>query len=176
MRARLRSERGFGLIELLIAMVMLNVGILAIAASFNAGIVSLNRSSKISTALTLADSQMELYRALTWSAIALDPATIPSTTPYTTDTAYSSTQVTASPCASSQANACNASRVVTGPDRKSYRVDSYIVLSTSTTTPPTPANGRALRIVTVVVRDGKNLNGRPLARLSSTFDSSTAGG
>ena len=95
-RARLRSERGFGLIELLIAMVMLNVGILAIAASFNAGIVSLNRSSKISTALTLADSQMELYRALTWSAIALDPATIPSTTPYTTDTAYSSTQVTAS--------------------------------------------------------------------------------
>src|SRR5205814_7672515 len=93
-RARLRSERGFGLIELLMAMVMLNVGILAIAASFNAGIVSLNRASRISTASTLADAQMELYRALTWSAIALDPSTIPSTTPYTSDSAYSSTQAT----------------------------------------------------------------------------------
>jgi Tfp pilus assembly protein PilV len=31
-RVRLRSEGGFGLIELLMAMVMLNVGILAIVA------------------------------------------------------------------------------------------------------------------------------------------------
>ena len=156
------------------AMVLLNVGILAIAASYNAGIVSLKRASKISTASTLADAQMELYRALTWSSIALDPSTIPSTAPYTTDAAYSSTQVTTGSCTSS--NACNASRLVTGPDRKSYRIDSYIVLSTASTIPPTPANGRALRIVTVVVRDASNLNGRPLARLAATFDQSTAGG
>jgi Tfp pilus assembly protein PilE len=172
---RLRSERGFGMIELLMAMVMLNVGILAVAASFNAGIVSLSRASKISTAATLADSQMELYRALTWSSIALDSSTIPSTAPYTTDSAYSVTQVTTTCTGSPLPNECNASRVVTGPDRKPYRVDTYIVLSTSTTTPATPANGRALRIVTVVVRDGKNLSGRPLARLASTFDPSTAG-
>jgi Tfp pilus assembly protein PilE len=176
-RVRLRSEGGFGLIELLMAMVMLNVGILAIVASYNAGIVSLNRASRISTAATLANSQMELYRALTWPAIALDPSTIPSTAPYTTDAAYSATEVTGT-CggAIAQHNECNASRVVTGPDHKPYRVDTYIVLSTSTTTPPTPANGRALRIVTVVVRDGKNLSGRPLARLAATFDASTAGG
>ena len=173
MRVRLRSEGGFGLIELLMAMVMLNVGILAIVASYNAGIVSLNRSSRLSTASTLADAQMELYRALTWSAIALDPSTIPSTAPYTTDAAYSATQVTGT-CGG--ANQRNASRVVTGPDHKPYRVDSYVVLSTASTNPPTPANGRALRIVTVVVRDGKNLNGRPLARLAATFDASTAGG
>jgi type II secretory pathway pseudopilin PulG len=174
---RLRSERGFGLIELLMAMVMLNVGILAIVASYNAGIVSLNRASKLSTASTLADAQMELYRALTWSAIALDPSTIPATAPYTTDPAYSATQVTGT-CTGplAQHDECNASKVVTGPDHKPYRVDSYIVLSTASTTPPTPANGRALRIVTVVVRDGKNLNARPLARLAATFDSSTAGG
>src|SRR4051794_13555513 len=162
------------MIELLMAMVMLNVGILAVAASFNAGIVSLSRASKISTAATLADSQMELYRAITWSSIALDSSTIPSTAPYTTDSAYSVTQVTTT-CTGSP-NECNASRTVIGPDRKPYRVDTYIALSTSTSTPPTPANGRALRIVTVVVRDGRNLSGRPLARLASTFDSSTAGG
>jgi Tfp pilus assembly protein PilV len=59
-RLRLRSERGFGLIELLMAMVMLNIGILAIVAAFNSGMFALNRASKISTASALADSQMEL--------------------------------------------------------------------------------------------------------------------
>ena len=43
MRLRLRSESGFGLIELLMAIVVLNIGILAIVAAFNSGIVSLNR-------------------------------------------------------------------------------------------------------------------------------------
>src|SRR6266487_6368782 len=71
-RVRLRSERGFGLIELLMAMVMLNVGILAIVAAFSSGTVALNRASKISTASALADSQMELYRAITYNSIGLD--------------------------------------------------------------------------------------------------------
>src|SRR4029079_12780962 len=71
-RVRLRSERGFGLIELLMAMVMLNIGILAIVAAFNSGMFALSRASKISTASALADSQMEQYRAITYSAIALD--------------------------------------------------------------------------------------------------------
>jgi Tfp pilus assembly protein PilE len=68
----LRSEEGFGLIELLISMMMLNIGILAIVAAFNSSMFALNRASRISTASALADSQMELYRALTYSAIALD--------------------------------------------------------------------------------------------------------
>ena len=59
---RLRSERGFGLIELLMAMVMLNIGVLAIVAAFNSGMFALNRASQISTASALADSQMELPR------------------------------------------------------------------------------------------------------------------
>src|ERR1044072_5387019 len=71
-RARLRAEQGFGLIELLMAMVMLNVGILAIVGAFNSGIFALNRASRVTTASALADSQMELYRALTYSVIAVD--------------------------------------------------------------------------------------------------------
>ena len=39
MRVRLRSERGFGLIELLMAMVMLNIGILAIVAAFTVALL-----------------------------------------------------------------------------------------------------------------------------------------
>jgi hypothetical protein len=55
---------------------------------------------------------------------------------------------------------------VTGADRKSYRVDTYILTTT-------PANGRPLKVVTVVVRDGQKLSARPYARVTSTFDAST---
>jgi Tfp pilus assembly protein PilV len=172
---RLRSEEGFGLIELLMAMVMLNIGILAIVAAFNSGAVALNRASRTSTAAALADQQIELYRAIPYASIALDASSIPSTSPYTTDTAYSATQVTTT-CTTPIANECNASRSITGansPDRKRYRVDTYIILSTSTTTPATPTNGRPVKIVTVVVRDGGALSARPLARIASTYDQST---
>jgi Tfp pilus assembly protein PilV len=172
---RLRSQEGFGLIELLMAMVMLNIGILAIVAAFNSGAVTLNRASRISTAAALADQQMELYRAIPYASIALDASSIPATSPYTTDAAYSATQLTTT-CAAPIANQCNASRSISGtdsPDRKRYRVDTYIILSTPTTSPPTPTNGRAVKIVTVVVRDGGALSARPLVRLASTFDQST---
>ena len=174
MRLRLQCERGFGLVELLIAMVMLNVGILAIVAAFNSGMFALKRASRISTATALADKQMEVYRDLPYASIALDSATIPTGAPYTTDSAYSATQVTTT--CGTPSDECTASRTVTNtqsPDHKSYRVDTYIVLTTSTTTPPTPPNGRPLKIVTVVVRDGFNLNARPLVREASTFDAST---
>ena len=73
---RVQEEAGFGLIELLIAIVMLNVGILAIVAAFNSGAIALRRASHISNASTIADSQMELFRAITYSAIALDGTTL----------------------------------------------------------------------------------------------------
>ena len=174
MRVRLRSERGFGLIELLMAMVILNIGILAIVAAFNSGIFALNRASKISTASALADSQMELYRAITYNAIALDSTALGVVdNTYKCDSALgvscpnsTSGEVTATCSGSPVPNECNPSRPVTGADRKSYRVDTYIVMTT-------PANGRALKAITVVVRDGNTLNARPYARITSTFDPST---
>ena len=60
-----------------------------------------------------------------------------------------------------------------GPDRKKYRIDTYVVLSTASTNPPTPTGGRPVKIVTVVVRDGNKLTARPYAREASTFDQST---
>ncbi len=70
MRAR-PAEQGFGLIELLISIVILNVGILAIVAAFTSGAVALQRASETSTASVLADKQMELYRAVRYTNIAL---------------------------------------------------------------------------------------------------------
>jgi len=171
---RLSSERGFGLIELLMAMVMLNIGLLAIVAAFNSGMFALNRASKISTASALADSQMELYRAVTYSAIALDSTALGSVdNTYKCDSALgascpnsTSGEVTTTCSGSPLPNECNPSRAAVGADHKNYRVDTYIVYTT-------PANGRQLKVVTVVVRDGSNLNARPYARETSTFDPST---
>ena len=186
MRVRLRCEDGFGLIELLVAMVMLNIGILAIVAAFNTGIVTLSRASRISTAAALADGQMELYRALPYASIALDSTSVTGVdATYKADSAlascsgYPSTTscvVTKTCSGSPVANECNPSRSVSppnSPDRKKYRVDTYIILSTASTTPPTPTSGRPVKIVTVVVRDSNNLSARPFARESSTFDEST---
>ena len=167
MRTRLRQEGGFGLIELLMAMTILNVGILTLVAAFNSGSVALRRSSMISTASVLADKQIELYRALTYDAIALDSSSIPGSSPYTTDSAYSATQATRTCSGSPLPDECNASRTTTGPDRHTYRIDTYIVDDHAV------GNARALRKVTVVVRDGASLN-KTLARETSTFDCSTA--
>jgi Tfp pilus assembly protein PilV len=164
---RLRSdEAGFGLIELLIAMVILNVGLLAIVASFQAGIISLGRASRVTTAAVLADQQMELYRAVAYTSIRLDSSSIPGTAPYTTDPAYNATQITTPACSGTPLpDECNASRIVTGADSKSYRVDVYIVQAT-------PTGGRALKNVTIVVRDGTTLS-HVYVRQASSFDQST---
>jgi type II secretory pathway pseudopilin PulG len=173
-RLRLRSERGFGLIELLMAMVMLNIGILAIVAAFNSGMFALNRASKISTASALADSQMELFRAITYNSIALDSTSLGTVdNTYKCDSALgascpnsTSGEVTTACAGSPLPNECVPSRSVTGADHKNYRVDTYVVYTT-------PTNGRQLKVVTVVVRDGNALSARPFARVTSTFDSST---
>ena len=52
-----RDESGFGLLELLMAIVMLNVGILAIVAAFSSGSTALARASRISTAAALANAR-----------------------------------------------------------------------------------------------------------------------
>jgi hypothetical protein len=153
---------------------MLNIGILAVVGAFSSGMFALNRASKATTAAALADSQMELYRALTYPAIALDTTSLAGVdNTYKCDSALgascpnvTSGEVTTTCSGSPLPNECIPSRSAVGADRKKYRVDTYI-----TTT--TPTGGRPLKLVTVVVRDGNNLSARPLARVGSTFDQST---
>src|ERR671939_2224933 len=66
---RARDESGFGLLELVMAMVMLNVRNLAIVAAFSSGNAALARASQVSTASTLADKQIESYRGLIYDNI-----------------------------------------------------------------------------------------------------------
>jgi type II secretory pathway pseudopilin PulG len=171
---RLRANEGFGLVELLMAMTILNVGILAIVAAFNAGAFAVFRASRTSTAASVADRQMELYRSLPWASIGLD-----STALGTVDNTYkcdatlgascpnsTSSETTVVSCSGSSAPQCVPTQSpVIGADRHRYRIDTYI-----TTT--TPTGGRPVRVVTVVVRDANNLSAHPYVREASTFDQS----
>lgn len=147
------------------AMTILNIAILAIVAAFNSGTFAIKRASRISTASALADAQMELYRALTYTSISLDTAaTAAADSVYKGDSAWNASQVTAT--CPGLPNACNPSRAATGADGGSYRIDTYIVLQT-------PTNGRPLKLLTVVVRNASALSARPYVRIASTFDQST---
>lgn len=159
MSGRPRSESGFALIELIAAIVLINVGILAILLSLNSGIVTLRRSAEASTAAAVADRQMERFRAMRYSSVFLDSTSLASVdSTYTSDSAYSDSQ--ASQVCSPLVAACTPSQTVTGPDSRSYRIDTYIV-------PLTAVGGEVVKQVTVVVR--KPGDATTLARVVSTF-------
>jgi type II secretory pathway pseudopilin PulG len=118
------------LVELLIAMMVLTVGILALVAAYSSGYVALKRATRVSSATLVADAQMERFRALQFSAIQLNTSCGASCTEdstFTGDSAYSSTtQVTG--CATTDST-CLPTQTTTGPDGKSYRLDTYIEYS-----------------------------------------------
>ena len=91
------SEDGFGLVELLVAMVILQVALLALVGAFGAGSVALGRASRANTAQALANQQMELYRSMTYDPIGLDTAGAPTTGMYVADTSV---------CTASQTPVC----------------------------------------------------------------------
>ncbi len=191
MSGRLRGQSGFGLIELLMAMVMLNIGLLAVVAAFTSGIWGIAKAGSISTAAALGDGQMELYRELPNSCIYVTSP--PSSGTYATDSAYLSTyQVTSATsgtggtpplaaCAlgTLPTNSTSANRTgVLGPDHHKYEVDTYVNYrcadqsAPSGTAPGTcgSAAGGRVTLVAVVVRDQRTL--KVLNRQSSTFDPS----
>jgi type II secretory pathway pseudopilin PulG len=146
-----RDEGGFGLVEILIALTILAIAILAIFAGFSSGMLALQRAGRASTGATLADKKMEEFRRLQYSAIATGST---ADTPTGADgrTYWRSTDV-------------------------SYTcVISGSTLDTSTT-PPTCSTvagvaSRPVKLVTIIVRDG-TATARVLMRETSTFDEST---
>jgi len=74
--ARRRDERGFGMIELVAAMTIMLIGVLAVFALFQAGLVQLRRASTVTTAGALADAEMERSRAARYDTLGLDATEI----------------------------------------------------------------------------------------------------
>jgi Tfp pilus assembly protein PilV len=68
-QARIRDERGVGLVELLIALLVLNVGLFATLGAFTSGALALQRASHVSTASAIADQEMEKLRDSSYAII-----------------------------------------------------------------------------------------------------------
>lgn len=71
--ARIRDERGVGLVELLIALLVLNIGLFATLGAFTSGALALQRASHISTASAIADQEMEKLRDSSYATITALP-------------------------------------------------------------------------------------------------------
>ncbi len=159
MPSRLRDEAGIGLIELLIAMVVISIGIFALVAGLSSGIETTRRASKTSTAGTLADAKMEAYRRGTYAALAAP--------------LFGSTSSTSS--------------TSSAPDGRTYWIGSDITLSCifggtpapddntlcpAVEGPPARPKTRTVTVVTVTVRDGSS-SAPVLIKQSSTFEKSS---
>jgi type II secretory pathway pseudopilin PulG len=174
---RLRGQSGFGLIELLMAMVMLNIGLLAVVAAFTSGIWGLARAGSVSTAAAIGDAQLELFRGLPNACVY--NTSPPSSGVYAGDSAYSNQYqvTTVGTCASTPpTNGTTPSRTMVGPDHHKYEVDTYINYRCTDMSMPTgaapgtcPINTPKVTLVTVVVRDGIS-TAKVLGRQSSMFD------
>ena len=147
---RLRVQRGFGIIELLVAMTVLSVALFALLGTFTTGYHVITRASTKGAASVVADSAMERFRGM-----AYDDITCPVAAPPITCSSGSTTRV--------------------GPDGRTYTVTTVVSTATATNTdygacnaptwtPPCP---RTVKVVLVRVADS---NGRQWANQRSTFD------
>jgi Tfp pilus assembly protein PilV len=172
-RRRLRSQAGFGMVELLIAMSVMMIGVLAVYGLLASGLVALARASTQTTAAALADAEMETFRALTYDTILLVSADVTGApAPYAADPAYrapGTAAETAATCAAAGCTANAASKIAVGADGENYRVDTYVVWMTTQTQ---AAQGRLVKRVTIVVRDATTPD-TAYARVVSSFDAAT---
>ena len=116
-RARLtlvRSEEGMGLIELLIALTILVVGIGATTAVFTSSLMDLRHSSKEGTAISLADRQLESYRAMPFNCL-------PTTTSWTAPAGCLTPSGFPNPYSGSQTTTSSES-----PDHRTYLVTTAL--------------------------------------------------
>ena len=146
-----RDAQGFGIVELLIALGVLNIALFAVIGAFNSGMLALRRASQTGTASALADKQMELYRQAAFTS--LSPGALSGGTQTGSDgRTYWVGKTISWTC-------------VVGPAN-----------TTTSATPPactgTPAS-RAVKLVAVEVHRGSTSAGQLLFSESATFDSST---
>ena len=182
MLQRLRHERGQGIIELVVTMVVISLALLALAASYDTGFLSLHASARKLAAANLAQKQLELYAAIPATSLGLDATTFATVNAHdptyvSDEAALTPTKVsdvtfscgTASYCLPVQCTpAATCSYPVTlsedpvGSDGKHYKVETFIRKVASGSTNETD--------VTIIVRD-PNTSGTPIVYESTTaFD------
>ncbi len=172
MRTRVDSDDGFLLVELLTAMVVLTVALLALSGAYSLGYFAIGSSAKTSAAGLLGNNQLELYSALPYNKIGLDATAL--ATAQATDATYSTDETalpggvngdrTISGCGS--APQCLPVQTLTGADHKSYKLETFIRDLSDNPTMST----RSERVVTVVIRN-LSVSGSPIVlTMQTAFD------
>jgi Tfp pilus assembly protein PilV len=135
----MRNEDGIGLIELLIALLVLNVGIFATLGAFTSAATTLRHASHISTAAAIVDKQMEAYRNSAYSAIPpLAPACNPPPSSSTTTNIVvgadqrNYTLTTTASCGSQQAGGSTQVKQITLQVTDPGDNNRFLIKSTST--------------------------------------------
>ena len=109
-----------------------------------------------------------------WNRIGLDSSLITAaaaSAPHTTDASWADAQTSYASCTTSAPECMPVQGPVTGPDGKSWRIDTYV--STLSSGAGGVTAGRSVKRVTVTVRRWTDQTGTPLARLVAAFDRST---
>ena len=196
--ADVRDEGGFLMIEVVAAIMILSIALLALMAGYDSAFVSMHKSTQKATASTLANQQLELYRALPYTSIGLDKTTTDNVGD-SNNAAYDATyatnplldgdfvadpndptnqiqepsgtvnDITIAGCGST-AN-CLPIQQVTGSDGRSYRIETYI-----RDRPNNTAITWSERVVTVVVQDASQTSLPVVFQDETAFDQGPGGG
>lgn len=175
---RIADESGQFLLELVIAMAFLTIAVGALMSVFASSMISLRDAGISGTAHNLAERQMEVYKKVPFTLLNLSAATIPAvsdpyftTRPSTIPAGFTPVTGAAATLASCSfptfAQRGCATQMVEGPDGRTYRVDSYIVVST-------PPGGRPGVTIAIAVRRVVSGSIGPIkAEVSSAYDPSS---
>jgi Tfp pilus assembly protein PilV len=174
-RTRAHNEDGFLMVELVAAMLILTVALLALIGSYSLGYFSIGSAGQTSSAGLLANNQLELYSSLPYSSIGLDATSLSavksSDATYSTDESSlpsGGTDVTISGCGSSPQ--CLPVQNLTGADHKTYKVETFIQ-----TVPNPQISSRSETVVSVFVRNPA-LSGSPIVvKMQTAFDQGPPG-
>jgi len=186
---RLRDESGQGLLELLVTFTILSVGVAALLTLLAAGAVTIQRSDRSGTALTLAENQIELYRGVSYPYIRLSAtalASVSAGSPYMTAHSSDATippgtsgsqvldTTSGTPaCTVADTTLCAPVQTVTGPEHHNYEIDTCITACPNASLTSCPTSADPVTQVFVVVRDAAKTGLPIVARDASTFSSST---
>jgi type II secretory pathway pseudopilin PulG len=161
------------MIELVVAMLILTIGLLALVGAYSLGFFAIRSAAATSSAGLLGNNQLELYDSLPYASVGLDATTLTSTK--SSDATYSSdesalpvsgTDVAISSCGSSAK--CSPVQTLTGPDHKAYKVETFIRLVSAGRN---DGLSRPEKVVTVVVRNASISSTSKVVTMQSAFDS-----
>jgi Tfp pilus assembly protein PilV len=128
---KLRAQDGVGLVELLIALLVLNVGIFATLGAFASAATTLRRASHISTAAAIADKEMEALRNTAYGSL---PATTQTIASWPSSPDGRSYKVLVTPVSSGAQSSNGSTAVRVMQVQVSDNADNNRILVTSTST------------------------------------------